>query len=65
MALFGMPIYAVYTAAAEVPPPGAGVVTVMLTFPGVATAAAGMLVVSSVELTKSEAMVAPFKATVL
>lgn len=48
----------------EVPPPGAGLVTVTATVPAEAIAAAGMVAVNSVELTNVVVGVVPPKLTV-
>jgi hypothetical protein len=49
MLLLTMGTYAVYTRAFEVPPPGAGVVTVTLPVPGKSNCEAGMVAVKEVE----------------
>ena len=58
-------MYAENICAALVPPPGAGVVTVTLRLPGVASADAEKVAVSEVELTKVDGTVCPFMATVV
>jgi len=50
MLLLTMGTYAVYTRAFEVPPPGAGVVTVTFPVPGKSNCEAGMVAVKEVEL---------------
>ena len=50
MLLLTMGTYAVYAMAFEVPPPGAGVVTVTLPVPGKSNCEAGMVVLNEVEL---------------
>jgi hypothetical protein len=50
MLLLTMGTYAVYTSAFEVPPPGAGVVTVTFPVPGKSNCEAGMVAVKEVEL---------------
>jgi hypothetical protein len=54
----------VYGSAPDVPPPGAGVVTVKFALPGSVTLEAGIATVSIVELTNVDAMFASFIATV-
>jgi hypothetical protein len=49
MLLFTIDTYAVNTRAFEVPPPGAGVVTVTFPFPGKSNCEAGMVAVKEVE----------------
>ncbi len=50
-------------AAADVPPPGAGLVTVTCALPELATSAAGMLAVSLTELTSVVVRLEPFHCT--
>jgi hypothetical protein len=49
MLLLMMGTYAVYAMAFDVPPPGAGVVTVILPVPGKSNCEAGMVAVKEVE----------------
>lgn len=53
-----------YGSDADVPPPGAGVVTVKFTLPGSVTLEAGIVTVSFVEPERVAAMLVPFIATV-
>jgi hypothetical protein len=54
----------VYGSDADVPPPGAGVVTVKFRFPGSVKLEAGIFTVSFVEPERVAAMLVPFIATV-
>src|SRR5690348_6274514 len=64
MLLLGMPMYAVKTAGSDLPPPGAGVVTVKFKLPGRLKMLAGRFTVIWVELTTVAAMFVPLIATV-
>jgi len=57
-------MYVVYGSGELVPPPGDGVVTVTLKFPGIATLEAGRVAVSCVAFTRVDAIGCPFSATV-
>jgi hypothetical protein len=63
MLLFGMETYAVKYCGALVPPPGAGVTTVIGKRPGVARLDTGTFAVRLVELTKVVGTEVPFTST--
>lgn len=63
LVVVGATLFAVNTCALEVPPPGAGFITVMLNVPAVVRSLAGMEAVTCVELTKVVVRAEPAKFT--